>query len=111
GDVHEAEDAFQATWLVLASKARSVRWSDSIAGWLHAVAHRVACKARGQAARRETLYREYADMAPSIHTIQADDLLDLLHAEIARLPEKYRAPLVLCYLEGKTNADAAALLN
>jgi RNA polymerase sigma-70 factor (ECF subfamily) len=111
GDVHDAEDAFQATWLVLARKVTSVHWSDSIAGWLHAVAQRVAAKARGQIARREGRQREYAAMAPSIHSTQQDDLLEVLHAEIARLPEKYRAPLVLCYLEGKTNAEAAALLN
>jgi RNA polymerase sigma factor (sigma-70 family) len=111
GDVHDAEDAFQATWLVLARKAQSVRWSDSIAGWLHAVAQRVAAKARGQIARREAVQREHAVMAPPILSTRQDDLLELLHAEIARLPEKYRAPLVLCYLEGKTNAEAAALLN
>src|SRR5438093_654482 len=60
GDVHEADDAFQATWLVLARKAAAVRWSDSVAGWLHAVAVRVASKARGQAIRRHQHTRELA---------------------------------------------------
>src|SRR5262249_36257491 len=115
GNAHEAEDAFQATWLVLARKAASVRWSDSIAGWLHAVAHRVACKARGQSARRENHQREYAAMAAGIPQVAVPDRPDqdheLLQADLARLPERDRAVLVLCYLEGKTNAEAARTLS
>ena len=112
-DAHEAEDAFQATWLVLARKS-SRNWSDSIAGWLYEVAHRVACKARGQSARRETRRRELAEMAvvtrpASPPRDQVD--INLLQAEMARLPEKDRAVLALCYLEGKTHAEAARALN
>jgi RNA polymerase sigma-70 factor (ECF subfamily) len=115
-DAHEAEDAFQATFLLLARKAAGIRWSDNIAAWLHTVAHRVACKARGQTARRNTQLREFAEMAaaaalPEASVFPENDHLELLQAELARLPEKYRAPLVLCYLEGKTNSEAAQALN
>jgi RNA polymerase sigma-70 factor (ECF subfamily) len=112
GDVHEADDTFQATWLVLARKAGAVRWSDSVAGWLHAVAVRVASKARGQAARRHKLTRELAAMQPVAQASDKDsgELLALVQSELARLPEREREVLVLCYLEGKTNAEAAAEL-
>jgi RNA polymerase sigma factor (sigma-70 family) len=119
GDPHDAEDAFQAAWLVLARKASARGWSESIAGWLHAVAHRVACKARGQSARRQTQQRELEEMAAgtpqqALATVEPPgaerERLELLQTELARLPEKYRAVLVLCYLEGKTNLEAAQAL-
>src|SRR5262249_31741852 len=102
-------DAFQAAWLVLARRAGSVRWNDSIAAWLHEVAVRVAQKVRAQAARRENQARELAAMRTPPDTVENGEaeLLALVQAGLARLPEKYRAPLVLCYVEGKTNADAA----
>jgi RNA polymerase sigma factor (sigma-70 family) len=108
-DAHEAEDVYQATWLVLARKLRSVTWRDSIAGWLHEVAHRLALKARAQSARRDARSRSLDEepFAPE----PASDEARWLHEEVARLPEKYRAPLVLCYLEGKTSAEAARALN
>jgi RNA polymerase sigma factor (sigma-70 family) len=111
GDEHEADDAFQAAWLILARKAGAVRWSDSIAAWLHAVAVRVASKARHQAIRRHQRTRELAAMR---QVAEVDDgqveLLALVQAELARLPESERGVLVLCYLEGKTSAEAAGEL-
>ncbi len=112
-DGHDAEDAFQATWLVLAAKAAAVRWRESVGGWLHATAHRVALKARARAARRHNQERPmYAEAQAVVVATDGErrELLALLQAEVARLPEKYRAPLVLCYLEGKTHAEAARQL-
>ena len=110
-DPHDAEDAFQVTFLVLARKAGSIRKHDSIASWLHGTAHRVALqgqdrgpKARWRASRgwrRRTCPRE------SQPPIEDRELSPILHEEIERLPAKYRAPIVLCYLEGMTQDQAA----
>jgi RNA polymerase sigma factor (sigma-70 family) len=108
----DAEDAFQATFLVLASKAETIRRRTSLASWLHGVAERVARKARRTQARR----RERAMPLPEVATPEATpdlfwrDLRLVLDQEIARLPERYREPFVLCYLQGQTNAEAAQLL-
>jgi RNA polymerase sigma factor (sigma-70 family) len=106
---HAAEDAFQATFLILARKAGTVHWSDSIAAWLYAVAQRVALKARTAAARRgvrETELREVSD--PSCPDESGwEELWPVVDEELGRLPEKCRMPLILCYLEGKTNEQAA----
>jgi RNA polymerase sigma factor (sigma-70 family) len=109
---HDAEDAFQATFLVLARKAGSICKGESIASWLYGVAYRVALKARAGAVRRQAREQRAAAMSP------ADPLLDMtvrevrqvLHEELHQLPEKYRAPLVLCYLEGHTQEEAARQL-
>ncbi len=109
--VHDAEDAFQATFLVLAQKLRSVRKQASLASWLHGVAHRVALKARTQAAARR---RHESQAAAGQETPPEDgsgkELLALLDAELERLPEKWRLPLILCYLEGRTQDEAAGQL-
>ncbi|HEY7311574.1 MAG TPA: sigma-70 family RNA polymerase sigma factor [Gemmataceae bacterium] len=111
-DAHAAEDAFQATFLVLARRAGSMDWSESIGGWLHAVACRVARKARVSSARRQRREKEAASMRSSdpATTIDSIELRPVLDEELERLPEKYRLPLVLCYLEGQTNEEASRQL-
>jgi RNA polymerase sigma factor (sigma-70 family) len=106
---HDAEDAFQATFLVLVRSAGSIRKGQSLASWLYGVAQRVATKARTQAASRRTREQRGAAM-PRIQPIDVlarQELRPILDEELATLPEKYRAPLVLCYLEGKTCERAA----
>jgi RNA polymerase sigma factor (sigma-70 family) len=108
-DPHEAEDAFQATFLVLVRKASSLDRRGSLGNWIYAVAYRTAVKAKANAARRRMRERQALPM-PSEQPIDAalwKELRPVLDEEINRLPEKYRAPLVLCYLEGKTNEQAA----
>jgi RNA polymerase sigma factor (sigma-70 family) len=110
GDVHAAEDAFQATFLVLVRKAGSVRKRQSLGSFLYGVAYRTAARARVQAAERRT--RERAAVTSSSHPDALDVLsraeaCAVLHEEMAHLPDKYRRPLVLCYLEGKTHEQAA----
>ena len=113
----DAEDAFQATFLVLAKKGASIRNRRVLAGWLHEVAHRIAIKARASAVRRRTLERQGMAMSPpAIEPDNQDEaaawneLRPVLHAEVERLPERYRLPVILSYLEGKTNEEVAALL-
>ena len=110
-DEHAAEDAFQAVFLVLARKAGSLRVRDSLAPWLHEVAVRVARCARATAARRTRHERNAAERAdPTARVPDADDLGPVLHEEIDRLPDRYRAPIVLCFLEGLTREQAAGQL-
>jgi RNA polymerase sigma factor (sigma-70 family) len=108
----DAQDAFQATFLVLVRKADSLRNPDLLANWLYGVAYRTAQQARARAARRRHHEREAAFMfAPATSSeMERQELRELLDKELYELPEKYRAPLVLCYLEGKTNQEAAELL-
>ena len=107
-DPHDADDAFQATFLVLLRRARSVRNRASLASWLHGVAMRIAARAKVEAARRRRI--EARGIRPSIGPDPDPDRYDLeslIHEELDRLPEKYRAPIVLCYLEGLTHEGAA----
>jgi RNA polymerase sigma factor (sigma-70 family) len=108
-DPHDAEDAFQATFLVLVRKPGSVKKHSSLSSWLYGVAYRVALRARANAARRRHHERQVAEMAPSAPAPEASwqELRPVLDAELSRLPEKYRAPLILCYLQNKTNEQAA----
>jgi serpin B len=107
----DADDAFQATFLVLVRKARSIAKRDSVASWLHGVAHRVALDARASAARRRAHERGAAMPTEGLPADGAGaEVRQVLDEELRRLPEKYRAPLVLCYLEGKTNDEAACEL-
>jgi RNA polymerase sigma factor (sigma-70 family) len=111
-DADLADDAFQATFLVLARKADSIRKRPSVGSWLFGVAFRTSLKARARAVRRrihERAIMQPATTEPSEEFVWRE-LRPLLDAELDRLPEKYRAPLVLCYLEGKTNEEAARQL-
>jgi RNA polymerase sigma factor (sigma-70 family) len=111
-DAQDAEDAFQATFLVLARKAGAISKPGSVASWLHGVACRLAARVRAEAARRRAHERQVVPMPtrePQEEVVWRD-LRPLLHEEVARLPERYRLPFVLCYLEGKTNEEAADLL-
>jgi len=119
----DADDAFQATFVVLARKATSIRRRSSVASWLYGVAYRVARRARTRVARQHLSERQVgdvrrsdeladqqgpssADADPTLRAVQ-HELQQELDAELQALPEKYRAPLVLCYLQGKTNEEAA----
>jgi RNA polymerase sigma factor (sigma-70 family) len=108
---HDAEDAFQATFLVLPQKILSVRKRASLACWLHGVAHRVALKAKAQA----TMRRRHEQEALVPETTPPDDLgwaelRALLDSQLSALPETWRQPLILCYLEGRTQDEAAGQL-
>jgi RNA polymerase sigma factor (sigma-70 family) len=111
-DPNDVDDAFQASFLVLVRKASSIRKTESLASWLYGVAQRTAHKARCTAALRRTRERQVPNMPNVEPAGQASwsDLRPVLDEELGRLPEKYRAPLVLCYLEGKTNEEAARQL-
>jgi carboxypeptidase Q len=107
----DAEDAFQATFLVLARKAGSIRQAATLASWLHGVAYRTALKARAESAQR----RKHETDVPERKVSDPDRLTwaevrGVLHEELDRLSERYREPLVVCYLQGKTQDEAAALL-
>jgi RNA polymerase sigma factor (sigma-70 family) len=110
---HDVDDAFQATFLVLVRKARSIRMRDSLGPWLSSVAYRTAQRARAAASRyRAVTERQLLDAAESPSDADAFnvDLRPLLFEELDRLPDRYRAPIVLCHLEGKTHEQAARLL-
>jgi RNA polymerase sigma factor (sigma-70 family) len=111
-DRHDAEDAFQATFLVLARKAASILPREMVANWLYGVAHQTALKARATAARRRGRERQVERMPePSVaEQDRWDELVPLLDQELSRLPDKYRAVLVLCDLEGKTRKEVARQL-
>jgi RNA polymerase sigma factor (sigma-70 family) len=107
--VHDAEDACQATFLVLARQASAIRKMESLACWLHGVAYRVAANLKRTRTRRG-LPEELPGNLPQSDTtedIAWRDVVAALDGELNRLPERYRAPLVLCYLEGKTRDEAA----
>jgi RNA polymerase sigma factor (sigma-70 family) len=108
----DAEDAFQATFLVLARKAESIGRSDALSSWLHGVAFRTALRAKRDARRRRARERQSpVSIGPDpAETLAWRDVQILLDAEIRRLPERYRAAFVLCHLDGRTRAEAAAEL-
>jgi RNA polymerase sigma factor (sigma-70 family) len=108
----DVEDAFQAAFLVLAQKLRSVRKHASLGSWLHGVAHRVALKARARAAtRRRHERRQAASLVVPADEVTWRELRLALDAELAQLPDRWRLPLVLCYLEGRTQDEAAGQLS
>ena len=109
---HDAEDAFQATFLVLVRKAASIASREMVANWLYGVAHQTALKARATAAKRRARERQVTEM-PEPAVAEQDlwhDLQPLLDQELSRLPDKYRVVIVLCDLEGKTRKEAARQL-
>jgi RNA polymerase sigma factor (sigma-70 family) len=116
GDVHHAEDAFQAVFLVLARQARSIRDPDRLGAWLYGVALRTARKARGRIARRRQTEEAGANSRPEARpAVQAESLIEreqaeALHDEIDRLPGAFRLPIVLCYFEGLSPDEAARRL-
>ncbi|SIO61389.1 RNA polymerase sigma factor, sigma-70 family [Singulisphaera sp. GP187] len=116
GDRHDAEDAFQATFLVLARRASSIRQPELLGNWLYGVALRTAWEARmstGRRQRREATTAIIADQEPSDDAYRPEMALisreefEVLHEEVSRLPERYRIPVVLCELEGMTYQEAA----
>jgi RNA polymerase sigma factor (sigma-70 family) len=115
-DTQDAEDAFQATFLVLARKAASIGKYESLSGWLYMVAYRVALRSRARNMRRSQRERQLNDspvdrkcMDPADRTA-LHELSRLVDAELSRLPEKYRTAFILCHLEGKSCAEAAGQL-
>ncbi len=118
----DAEDAYQATFLVLAHRAAAIRKRESLASWLHGVAYRLSAKLKARASLRRAKEQAWAEatLSPAgagqrlstdlISTIIWRELRPVLDEELSRLPEKYRAPLVLCYFEGKTHEEAARTL-
>lgn len=111
-DDADADDAFQATFLVLIHKATTLRGRESLAGWLQAVAWRLARKVKTEVARRRIKEARTTKESELDFTAEVErrDLRALLDAELDRLPEKYRAPLVLCYFEGLSYREAAQQL-
>jgi RNA polymerase sigma factor (sigma-70 family) len=111
-DEHAAADAFQATFLVLARKAGSLWVQDSIGPWLHGVAYRTSSCARNAAARRRFHERKSGELSRThMNATEPDEVGPVLHQEVDRLPERYRAPIVLCYFEGMTHEQAAERLH
>jgi len=111
GTWHDAEDVFQAVFLLLARKAGSIRKRASVGSWLHGVAYRLAVEAKRKMSRQlpmtekvETLADHHGDY------VTWRELRIALDEELTRLPEKYRAPLLLCYLESLTRDEAARRL-
>lgn len=110
-DANMADDVFQATFLVLALKRGSIVRRESLGPWLHGVAFRIARRARAFVRDRRELPladREVAGTDP--RESAAAELREVLDAELSRLPEKYRRPIVLCFLEGRTQEEAASVL-
>ena len=105
----DAEDAFQAVFLVLAKKASTVAWQSSVSSWLCQVASRVALKIRGRRARQEQRREPSAPepAAASLAEMTLGELRLALDEELQRLPERFRIPLQLCYLQGRTQDEAA----
>jgi len=115
GNAADAEDAFQATFLVLVKKGASLQQPGRLANWLYGVALRTASHVKSKRAQRARVEREANSMPTKSDTSDISDmnyeqLWNVLDEEINQLPPKYALPLTLCYLEGKTNAEAATQL-
>jgi RNA polymerase sigma factor (sigma-70 family) len=111
GDFHDAEDAFQATFLVLARRASSVLKRESVGCWLHGVAYHTALRAVAALGRRRSRERPMSELPhPQVGPAEPRDWLPVLDRELNLLPERYRAAIVACDLEGRTRKEAAGLL-
>lgn len=110
---HDAEDALQATFLLLVHKAAEIRDPDRIGSWLIGVAHRISTRSRIQSRRRSAYEKQkpLLDTGQTDHEIDQKELREILHQEIDRLEEPYRRLVLLCYIEGWTNDDVAKLLD
>ncbi len=109
---HDAEDAFQATFLLLSRKAGSIRRTEAVSSWLYGTAHRVALQAR-EAAKRRRAHENRASLRPAtdpLTEISMKEAISILDDEIMRLPETQRAPVLLCCLEGASREEAARQL-
>jgi RNA polymerase sigma factor (sigma-70 family) len=112
GNHHDTDDAFQATFLILVRRARSVVNHQAIGAWLHTVACRSAQQARVRNMRRQHRERQVDPLpAPAIAPAEPHDWQPVFDQELNRLPEKYRAPVILCDLQGQPRRDAARQLN
>ncbi len=113
---HDAEEAFQATFLTLARKGATIRDRQYLAGWLCEVAHRIAIRSRASGARRRAREARVLAMSNEVHPPEQenlasrDEIRPIIQEEVHRLPEKYRAPVILSYFEGKSNEEVAELL-
>ena len=112
GNLHDAEDAFQAVFLVLARKGSSVVPRDLVGNWLHGVAYRTALQARDRLGRHRTRERQVREMPqPTVAPdLDLQELHQALDEEVSKLPEKYRVPIILCDLEGRSRPDVAGQL-
>jgi RNA polymerase sigma factor (sigma-70 family) len=112
GSEHDAEDAFQATFLVFVRKAGSLQAPESLGPWLYGVAYRTAIKARAERLQRNRREQPLCESAspPGADDLICRELRSILDEEVNRLPHKHRAAVVLCYFEGKTNEQAAQIL-
>jgi RNA polymerase sigma factor (sigma-70 family) len=108
--VQDAEDCFQATFLILARRAGSIGKRESVRSFLYGVAYRVAARARDTAARRQAHEVPLTEVAAADTAAADPDLRPVLDEELARLPARYRVPLILCHLEGRSQEEAARLL-
>ena len=111
-DPHEAEDAFQATFLVLVRRAPQIKHPERLGGWLRGVAYRTAVRVRCRTARRRAFERSRAEMVRFDDFPQeiAPDVRQMIRDELDRLPDAYRQAVQLCYLEGLTHQEAARRL-
>ena len=111
-NAHDADDVFQATFLVLLKKASTLRWRDSIAGWLHEVAYRLAANKKRAGTWRGIKESQAAadDSFDPLNALTVNEAQTILHEELNQLPEALRGPLVLCYLENATQEEAARQL-
>jgi RNA polymerase sigma factor (sigma-70 family) len=119
-DAHDVHDAFQAVFWVLARRAGAIHSRESVGSWLYGVSVRVAARAKVAVIRRRVRDRQTTKVALAIAadgpqesgtlSIDRNDEARVVHQEVSRLAEKYRAPVVLCYLEGLTHEEAAAQL-